>query len=432
MLSLFGFGKRRRKVKKGGKKPSKKLLSICKRYGVKAMSKGKYRSTKTLKKMCLKKVMVIYKKMVKNVRKTHFGAKGGKNGRKSGSRMSKCGSAFGAKRKSSCKSCPLTFEQAKKKVAALAKKKDLDVKYCKDLKLIREEYGGTLGKRCTKLINGCTSAFGKRRRAKKASSRKVSKKHAMKAFNKFYKTHCRSRSRFGGNPPLAMSMGNEFCSNGSGVLGYNSTGLFPSPCSATVATPMAAFGRRRCRTGYRRAKTDKRKCVRGKGRKAPCKRRRRKTCKPRKSSCSTGACPTAFGAKRRSYKRRKTPCKRRKTYRRRAACPSRAYVPGSPCNYSTKEGCVQNPNCLFNERIGCVRRKGVKCNPVAYGSEGFKSVDEWEAGLSSAAVPAAGPDAVPAPKGVTDDLTRAVLNVKFGRRRLGFGGRRSLFGYTRR
>ena len=56
-------------------------------------------------------------------------------------------------------------------------------------------------------------------------------------------------------------MGYEFCSNGGGVLGANSTGLFPSPCmsasayappmspmslmSTPVRGPMAAFGKRR-------------------------------------------------------------------------------------------------------------------------------------------------------------------------------------------
>jgi hypothetical protein len=59
------------------------------------------------------------------------------------------------------------------------------------------------------------------------------------------------RYRFGsGNPPLGSSMGYEFCSGGGGVLGANSTGLFPSPCmggsSAGGAQPidqnvMAAF-----------------------------------------------------------------------------------------------------------------------------------------------------------------------------------------------
>ena len=57
----------------------------------------------------------------------------------------------------------------------------------------------------------------------------------------------RRRYRFGngGNPPLSASMGYEFCSNGGGVLGANSTGLFPTPC--TPQAPAAAFGKRRRR-----------------------------------------------------------------------------------------------------------------------------------------------------------------------------------------
>ena len=78
------------------------------------------------------------------------------------------------------------------------------------------------------------SEFGRR----KPATKKISKASAMKAFKAFYRRHCtssmgRSRSRFGngGNPPLYQSMGYEFCPLGSGgVLGSNSTGLFPSPC----------------------------------------------------------------------------------------------------------------------------------------------------------------------------------------------------------
>ena len=103
--------------------------------------------------------------------------------------------------------------------------------------------------------------FGKRR-----STAKVSKKTAMKAFRSFYKRHCAGsrRSGFGngGNPPLNTSMGYEFCPNGmGGVLGFNSTGLFPSPCTSyNSSAPMmgalppptkvseGGFGRRRRRT----------------------------------------------------------------------------------------------------------------------------------------------------------------------------------------
>jgi len=98
------------------------------------------------------------------------------------------------------------------------------------------------------------AGFGKRRR-----SPKVSKAAAMKAFRAFYKRHCSGnrRMRFGSsNPPLVNSMGYEFCSDGvGGVLGSNSTGLFPSPCvsasssgadrAKAASAAKGAFGRRR-------------------------------------------------------------------------------------------------------------------------------------------------------------------------------------------
>ena len=119
------------------------------------------------------------------------------------------------------------------------------------------------------------SGFGRRK-----SSKKLSKPAAMRAFKLFYKRHCRSsrmggRFRFGsgGNPPL--SGGYEFCPSGQGgVLGANSTGLFPSPCTpmnaaqaaaeANVAlptyAPAAAFGRRYRRKFYGKGKS--RYCLR--------------------------------------------------------------------------------------------------------------------------------------------------------------------------
>jgi len=89
---------------------------------------------------------------------------------------------------------------------------------------------------------GAVSAFGKRR-----ATKKVSKKAAMKAFRSFYKRHCAGRrSGFGyggGNPPLNASMGYEFCPNGmGGVLGFNSTGLFPSPCISQGSSAPVQMG----------------------------------------------------------------------------------------------------------------------------------------------------------------------------------------------
>ena len=178
MLSLFDFGKKRRrtvrrkstktrKASKGSRKPPARLLKICKKYHVKTTRKvgGKrvYKPTKMLAKMCLKKSM--------KARKSHFGNK-----------MMMTGGMHHKSSKMHDKMMP-------------------------------------------------AAAFGKRR------GRKVSKAAAMKAFRSFYKRHCagmrRSRFGYGGNPPLMNSMGYEFCPSGmGGVLGANSTGLFPSPCTS--------------------------------------------------------------------------------------------------------------------------------------------------------------------------------------------------------
>lgn len=184
MLSLFDFGKKRRrsvkkvshkgrkgsrKVRKGSRKPPARLLKICKKYHIKTTRKvgGKrvYKPSKVLAKMCLKKAMLKAKKK-KMARRSGFGNK-------------------------------------------------------KSTMMLKPKMGEMMP----------PTAFGKRR------GRKVSKAAAMKAFKSFYKRHCSGmrRSRFGngGNPPLMNSMGYEFCPSGmGGVLGANSTGLFPSPCTS--------------------------------------------------------------------------------------------------------------------------------------------------------------------------------------------------------
>ena len=184
MLSLFDFGKKRRrsvkkvsrkgsrKVRKGSRKPPARLLKICKKYHIKTTRKvgGKrvYKPSKVLAKMCLKKAMLKAKKK--------------KMSRRSG---------FGNKKST--------------------------------MMMPKQMMGSEMMP---------PTAFGKRR-----GGRKVSKAAAMKAFKSFYKRHCSGmrRSRFGngGNPPLMNSMGYEFCPSGmGGVLGANSTGLFPSPCTS--------------------------------------------------------------------------------------------------------------------------------------------------------------------------------------------------------
>ncbi len=267
MLSLFGFGKKRRtrrKVSRKGRKSSKmskppsRLLKICKKYRVKATmkrgSKRVYKSIAVLKKACIKKVRMAMKKDARRVKKMAFGAP---------ARRRKCGMAFGARRRRSA------------------------------------------------------SAFGKRGRR---SGRKVSKAAAMKAFRQFYKRHCAGRgSRFGngGNPALSASMGYQFCPSGmGGVLGANSTGMFPTPCTslstsqamaeAAVALPTySSFGRKRGRKSTRRTKR--------KGRKSTRRTKRRSTRKGRKSTRRT----KRKGRKSTRRTKRKSTRKGRKVVRRR-------------------------------------------------------------------------------------------------------------------
>jgi len=199
MLSLFfGGGKRARPAKKNTPKPPKELITLCKKYRVKITKKvgGRrvYRDVKKLAKMCLaKKMKKEHKKMSKTTRRRRAGF---------GVHHAVKHSASGSKQ---------AIEHAKKSLAAA--QKDLSM------------------------------AFGRR----KAASKKVSKAQAMKAFRSFYKRYCavpgRRMTSFGrgGNPPLAASMGYEFCPSGmGGVLGANSTGMFPSPCTAMNSSQAAA------------------------------------------------------------------------------------------------------------------------------------------------------------------------------------------------
>lgn len=209
MLSFFGFGKKARKssksksaksckIKPGVKKPPSCLLRICKKLKIKVTmkrgSKRVYKSPKALKKQCLKKLKALKKLHMKGKKSPVHRRKHRKSRR----------SLFG-----SCHNKMLEFGAGGKRIS--------------------------FGKSADEGME-----FGKK-------SAKMSKAQAMKAFKAFYQRHCSvGGSRFGngGNPPLYQSMGYEFCPLGSGgVLGYNSTGLFPSPCT-TVNRSRAAAERR--------------------------------------------------------------------------------------------------------------------------------------------------------------------------------------------
>jgi len=277
MFSLFGFGKKRRtrkstrkstrrkSRKSGSRKPPARLLKICKKYRVKATRKvgGKrvYKSARLLAKACLKKAMKKARKARKGTRKVVRRRRVHRRSAMFGmNMMDKKMMGFG------------NMHMMDKKMMGFGNMHMMDKKMmgygAMDMKKMMGEMpkrysNTTMDKKPIKYSN-----FGKRRRT---AGRKVSKSSAMKAFRAFYKRHCAGmrRSRFGSNPPLYTSMGYEFCPSGmGGVLGADSTGLFPSPCTgmntkqavteATASMPSSsapglgsysnAFGRRRRRT----------------------------------------------------------------------------------------------------------------------------------------------------------------------------------------
>jgi len=101
----------------------------------------------------------------------------------------------------------------------------------------------SLLKLCKKHHIKTTKKVGNRRVYKKIGVLKKQLRRKMSKRRKMRKVHRRRRvARFGngGNPSLGMTAGEHFCSSGAnGVLGMNSTGLFPANCGA--------FGRSSCR-----------------------------------------------------------------------------------------------------------------------------------------------------------------------------------------
>jgi hypothetical protein len=228
MLSLFGFGKKRRsapkksskKVKKSVKPPAK-LLKMCKKLRVKVSLKrgGKrvYKKAKVLAKQCKRKLRMIEK--AKKARKgTRFGASNSRKVRRS---------RFGS-------SSTMDGYHMMPNGKMMADRDMMFGASCGASNMMnnRDMMFGASKLRFAGRTMGTDMEFGKKRKV-------VSKAAAMKAFKQFFRRHCKStvrmgrRTRFGngGNPPLYQSMGYEFCDLGSGgVLGANSTGLFPSPC----------------------------------------------------------------------------------------------------------------------------------------------------------------------------------------------------------
>jgi hypothetical protein len=283
-MGLFGlsFGKKRRRTtkrsKKGSRKPPSKLLRICKKYRVKATKKvgGKrvYKSVASLKKLCLRKARALKKKLEKAMKKRK-GAKSTKRHRKHRARRDAFGEA------------EMEFGRRRRRSAGFGSRR-------------LPMFGNPLEQ---------PAAFGKRRRVG-ARSGKTSRNAAMKAFRAFYKRHCAGRrSGFGngGNPALSASMGYEFCPNGQGgVLGFNSTGLYPSPCTSKSSS----FGRRRRRSSAIGARRRRRSTGVG------AHRKRTKRC----YSIGARRRRSASGVKRRRRKFGASPCAGVRSVKARMKC----------------------------------------------------------------------------------------------------------------
>ena len=276
------------------KKPPAKLLKLCKKYRVKATkkvgSRRVYKKVSVLKRQCLKKAKALKKKLMKMHKKTthrrssEMGEEAMMFGRRRARKSHHTSfglddvdeipddlpmSAFGRYHqfggmmvpmvkkhsfgrypqfggmmdpmkttgfgRSQFGSCPKgqTWDPKQKKCHFGSCPKgqtwNPKEKKCSFGNMMTNMQSGMATGLATMANKVAPSGFGKRRR-----SPKVSKAAAMKAFRAFYKRHCSGnrRMRFGSsNPPLVNSMGYEFCSDGvGGVLGSNSTGLFPSPC----------------------------------------------------------------------------------------------------------------------------------------------------------------------------------------------------------
>jgi len=314
MLATLSFGKRRRRsTKKSTKKvrkPPARLLKLCKKYRVKSSKRvGKhrvYKSVSVLKRQCLKKAMALKKKLMKmhkKSKKTTRRRKTHRRGDEFGDEM-----GFGRRRRRTRKThafgddsfgddsfgddleipedIPMSAfgrypQFGRSRFGGLTE--DAKNMIGKQFSFGRSRFGSkqqcdTEGKKWTGIndkIGTCGPyGFGKRR------SPKVSKAAAMKAFRTFYKRHCavNRRTRFGSsNPPLVNSMGYEFCSDGvGGVLGSNSTGLFPSPCisaSSSGAKAAGGFGRRKSKGTKSKGTKSKSKCT-GFGRRRKTTRRK--------------------------------------------------------------------------------------------------------------------------------------------------------------
>lgn len=252
MLNFFGFGKKRRtrrstrkttrrsRRKSGSKRPPAKLLRLCRRYKVKATKKvGRrrlYKSVAVLKRQCAKKARSMRKSRFGNVHRHHH---------KKGSRTHRIKRALSSKR---AKYAGAALLAALAGAGAYKKRKTI----ARHGRRMRWRIDKGYRNKMHQLAPYKTSLGGRHgaleERFYSPPSSRLLEYNVVgnQQMSKFGKRR-RSRRRYGfgdgGNPSLGNSMGYEFCAGGGGVLGANSTGLFPSPCMSKMGT--AAFGKRR-------------------------------------------------------------------------------------------------------------------------------------------------------------------------------------------
>ena len=304
-FNFFGFGRKTRRSKSvKASKPSKTLVKLCKKYKIKVSKKvgGKrvYKKTGVLKKQCTKKIRSLIKRHHK------FGAKGVRRGRKTVRRTVRRTVVSTPVYTPSMPSMPVRLSRRAHLSKHLRTHRDKYSKYAKRTAMLAAALGAGAGayknrgairragikhgvygskfrpspghsvapsasqrkknlKKFEKLQEkqmgnvGSLFDFGKRRKSKTMFGRKrrVGRPRKVRKTRKVHRKSRRVVNRraprrysFGYQVPLSAMMGNEFCSNGGGVLGTNSTGLYPTPCMTAAMpnmglAPASAFGKRR-------------------------------------------------------------------------------------------------------------------------------------------------------------------------------------------
>ena len=280
LSQLLGFGKKR-SAPRPSAKPSKKLLALCRRLGVKvtAMRGGKrvYKTAAVLKSQCEKKMMAKSRKnrgglgsMVRKVTKK------GKKAAMAGARVAKNEARAMAREELAS---ALAFGRNSKFGALSSLNQNMGYEFCDQKKYS----GGVLSGDSTGLFaSPCrlrSAGFGKKRSSTKKPTRSArfgadmgvpmmafgsydlgvgsfsSFGRAVRAYRNYYGSAGKRRSGFGYSPDLTSMMGYEFCDPKKyrgGVLSEDSTGLFPSPCRLRESTvpvmaagPAAGFGKKR-------------------------------------------------------------------------------------------------------------------------------------------------------------------------------------------